>query len=219
MIEVDSNQEGKVRVLVIEDQGLMRGFFERWVNTLSGFALVGSARSGEEALALLGSAQPDVAIVDLQLPGMDGLSFVRAARQVRPQLRSLVVSSLSDPLALTRVRESGVEGYVEKDGSPELLTEALMTVVQGRSYFSKKSLETLARERVRSDGLSKILSKREQQVLAHVLALKSNQEIAELMALSVRTVEFHRANLMSKLGVNNVMELYQRVQTHGWIQR
>ncbi|MEZ0389138.1 MAG: response regulator transcription factor, partial [Verrucomicrobium sp.] len=116
------------RAMIVEDQGMVRVFFERWLAELPGFVVVASARSGEEALAQVATALPDVVLVDFQLPGMDGLEFMKLARQVRPQLRALVVSSLSDALALTRIQESGVEGYVEKDASPDLLAEALAAV-------------------------------------------------------------------------------------------
>lgn len=212
-----SSQPFQARVMVVEDQGLVRAFFERWLAELPRFVLAGSARSGEEALLHVERERPDIALVDLQLPGMDGLEFVRVARQVRPQLRALVVSSLTDPLALTRVRESGAEGYVEKDATPEQLAEALNAVADGRQYYSPKFLETLAREAAKTEGVGKILSRREQQVLELVLGKKANKEIAELMGLSVRTVEFHRANMMAKLDATNLTELVARAKQRGLI--
>ena len=206
----------RIGVLIVEDQGMVRAFFERLIEGMPQFSPAGSARSGEEALALVETVQPDVALVDFQLPGMDGLEFVRLARQVRPQMRVLIVSSRVDPLTLTRVRESGVEGYLEKDGSPEELSEALKTVAQGRSYYSERFRETLSREWVRAQGVGKILSRREQQVLGWVLDSKSNREIADLMGLSVRTVEFHRLNLMAKLDANNLAELKANARLRGW---
>lgn len=205
-----------VRLLIVEDLGMMRTFFERMLAGMPRFALVGSVRSGEEALAQLEAMRPDVALVDFQLPGMDGLEFVRLARQVRPQLRTLVVSSRVDALTLTQIRESGVEGFLEKDGSPEELAAALETVAQGRLYYSEKFRETLACEWTKAQGVGKILSRREQQVLGWVLQQKSNREIAELLGLSVRTVEFHRLNLMTKLDATNLAELTTNARLRGW---
>lgn len=216
MMSPNSSHAG-IRVMIVEDQGLVRAFFARWLEGLPRFVLAGTARTGEEALLLLEKARPDVVMVDLQLPGMDGLEFVRAARQVRPQLRALVVSSLIDPVALTRVGETGVEGFMEKDATPELLAEALNLVADGRRYYSQKFEETLAREAAKPEAVGKILSRREQQVLALVLGRKSNRDIAEAMGLSVRTVEFHRANLMSKLQVTNVEELVATARLRGWM--
>jgi DNA-binding NarL/FixJ family response regulator len=205
-----------VRVMIVEDQGMMRAFFERWLAGLARFTLAGSVHSGEKALPLLERERPDIVLVDLQLPGMDGLEFVRAARQVRPQLRALVVSTLADPVTLTRVREAGVEGYAEKDASPELLAEALHGVADGHQYFSPRFQDTLARERANAEAVGKILSRREQQVLGLVLSGKSNRDIAEAMGVGVRTVEFHRANLMRKLDATNLAELTASVRRRGW---
>jgi DNA-binding NarL/FixJ family response regulator len=205
----------RIRVMIVEDQGMVRAFFERWLAGLPRFALVASAGSGEAALARVEEARPDVVLVDYQLPGMDGLEFVQAARQVRPQLRALVVSSLVDALALTRIREAGVEGYVEKDATPETLAEALDAVADGREFFSTKFRETMAREGANAEGVGKILSRREQQVLGLVLARKTNRDIAGLMGLSERTVEFHRANMMAKLSATNLTELVARAKQRG----
>jgi DNA-binding NarL/FixJ family response regulator len=167
---------------------------------------------------LLETAQPDVALVDFQLPWMDGLEFIRTARQVRPQLRCLVVTSLVDPLSLSRVRESGVEGYIEKDASPEMLTQALEAVADGREYFSPTFRDTLAREDAKAQGLAKILSRREQQVLGQVIAGNTSKEIGELMGVSARTVEFHRANLMAKLDAKSLTDLMATVRKRGWMR-
>jgi DNA-binding NarL/FixJ family response regulator len=206
----------RVRTLIVEDQGMVRAFFERWLAAQPRYVLAASARSGEEALLLVEDARPDVLLVDFQLPGMDGLEFVRAARQIRPQLRALVVTSLVDALTLTRVREAGVEGYVEKDASPETLADALAAVADGRTYYSAKFVTTLAQEAAKSQGAGKILSRREQQVLSHILNQRANREIAELMGLSLRTVEFHRANLMAKLDASNLAELTAAAHLRGW---
>jgi DNA-binding NarL/FixJ family response regulator len=214
-MEKDSASPFATRVLLVEDMGMFRAFLEKWLAGLPQFQLVGSAGSGEAALALMATVRPDVLIVDLQLPGIDGLEFVRAARQLRPHARALVLSSQVDPLALTRVRGSGVEGYVEKDAPPALLAEALTAVAAGRKFFSARFSDTLAQESSKALGLGKILSHREQEVLTHVLAGQTSREISERIGLSARTVEFHRANIMAKLGATNVTELVAHARQRG----
>ncbi|EDY18991.1 two component transcriptional regulator, LuxR family [Chthoniobacter flavus Ellin428] len=203
------------RVLVVEDQGMFRSFLEEWVPSQSDFVLVGAFTSAEEALRRIETLSPHVALLDLQLPGMDGIALAQALRQVRPHLRTLLLSSLSDPLTLTRIRESGVEGYLEKDAPLAELAEALRTVVRGRSYFSRKFTETLAQESAKSEALGKILSRREQQVLTQVLTGRTSKEIGESIGLSPRTVEFHRSNLMAKLGASNLAELLVHARQRG----
>lgn len=203
------------RVLVVEDQGMFRAFLEDWLAGQSGFALAGSAPSGEDALPLVETASPDIVLVDLQLPGMDGLHFVSAARQVRPQLRALVLSSLVGPLSLTRVRESGVEGYLEKDAPPAELEDALRAIAAGRSFFSPRFRAALAEAQAGPLAVGKILSRREQEVLGHVLAGGTSRDIGERIGLSPRTVEFHRANVMSKLGASNLAELLAAARQSG----
>lgn len=204
-----------MRVMVIEDMGMFRSLLSGWLKGWARYDAAGEFGSGEAALAALAQARPDVVIVDLQLPGMDGLSFVRAARQIRPEVRALVLSSLVDPLALTRVRESGVEGYIEKDASPEQLAEALGAVADGRLFYSARFNETLAREGARAQAVGKILSRREQEILTHVLAGRTSREAGDLIGLSARTVEFHRANVMAKLGAANLADLVANARRMG----
>jgi len=186
---------------------MFRAFLEDWVGRLPGFVVVGVSGRAEEALPLVAEVKPELMLVDLQLPGMDGLEFVRAARQVRPAVRTVILSSLMDPLALTRVRESGVEGYLEKDTSPEMLASALEQVAAGENCYSARLSQVLAESGRSAVPIGRILSRREQEVLAHVLQGRTSRETGELIGLSVRTVEFHRGNLMSKLGASNVAEL------------
>jgi DNA-binding NarL/FixJ family response regulator len=200
---------------LVEDQGIFRAFMESWLAPHPRFELVGSAASGEDALPMLAITRPELMIVDLQLPGMDGLDFVRAARQARPQARVLILSSLVDPLTLTRVRESGVEGYLEKDTQPEALEKAMHAVADGRSFFSSRFVEVISREGSKAEALGKILSRREQEVLSLVIAGKTSREIADFYGIGLRTVEFHRANVMAKFGASNTAELLSQARARG----
>lgn len=204
-----------IRALVVEDQGMFRAFLEQWLAGQPRFVLVGSAASGEEALPLVESAQPDIVLVDLQLPRIDGFEFIRAARQLRPHLRALILSSLVDPLAMVRVRESGVEGYIEKDAPPAQLAKALEAVADGNRYYTERFSETLAREGTKGFAIGKILSRREQEMLGYVLAGRTSREISDTIGLSPRTVEFHRANILAKLGATNMTELVARARQYG----
>lgn len=208
--------KGPTRVLIVEDMGMFRALLTNWMKAWPRFEVVGAVGSAEEALGLLPAARPEVMVVDLQLPGMDGLALARAARQIRPETRTLVLSSLMDPLALTRVRESGVEGYLEKDASPEQLSAALLAVAEGRLFFSARFNQILAQEGAKAQALGKILSRREQEILVHVLEGKTSREAGDLIGLSARTVEFHRSNIMAKLGASSFAELIANARRNGF---
>ncbi|MEK7952325.1 response regulator transcription factor [Luteolibacter soli] len=205
----------RTRTLLVEDQGIFRAFMETWLAPYPRFQLVGSVASAEDALPLLDTTRPELMIVDLQLPGMDGLEFARVARQARPQARVLILSSLMDPLTLTRVRESGVEGYLEKDTQPELLEKAMTTVADGRPFFSARFAEVISREGAKAEALGKILSRREQEVLSQIITGKTSREIADFYGIGLRTVEFHRANVMAKFGASNTAELLSLARARG----
>jgi DNA-binding NarL/FixJ family response regulator len=207
--------DDKVLTLIVEDQGIFRAFLKQWFLGQEKFTVVGAAASAEEGLQIARELLPNLIVVDMHLPGMDGLAFVRAVRQTRPEVRSLILTSLTDPLAVTRIRESGVEGYLEKDSTPEELAEAVKAVAAGRTYFSPRFRDAIRREGGKPLAVGKILSRREQQVLAHVLEGKTSREIGELIGLSARTVEFHRANLMGKLGSPSPTDLLIRVKKLG----
>lgn len=201
-----------VRVFVVEDQGMFRTFLVQCLEETGDFTVVGAFESGEEALTELRSLKPDLLLVDLQLPGIDGLGFLSRAKILLPDVRALVLSSLDDPLALTRVRESGAHGYLEKNAPPAELLAAAREVAVGRTSYSKRFHEALGRERSGPQSFGKILSRREQEVLSHVVAGRTNKEIAGFIGLSARTVEFHRSNLMRKLAAENVADLISKVR-------
>ena len=138
--------DDKVRTLIVEDQGIFRAFLREWFRGQEKFEVVGAAASAEEGLRLVQALQPNFLVVDMHLPGMDGLALVRAARQMRPEVKSLILTSLTDPLAVTRIRESGVEGYLEKDCALEELAQAAVAVAAGPGYFSPRFRAAIRRE-------------------------------------------------------------------------
>ena len=186
---------------------MFRAFLESWLSGSADYECVCAARTGEEALASLDTLAPEVLMVDLQLPGLDGLAVAREARRRFPGLRTLVLSSLLDPLSVTRVAEGAVDGFVEKDAEPAVLREALDAVAAGRAWYSPKFTELRARSLAGAGAVGRVLTRREQEVLSLVIEGRTGREIADSLGLSVRTVEFHRANLMGKLGADSLAGL------------
>ncbi|WP_438479386.1 response regulator [Oleiharenicola lentus] len=213
---IAENTGARVRTLIVEDQTMFRAFLVEWFKSLPQFEVVGVATSAEEGLRIAGELKPDFLMVDMHLPGMDGLELVRAVRQIQPEINSLILTSLTNPLVVTRIHESGVEGYLEKDAEPEELGEAVKAVAAGHSYFSPRFRDAISREKSKPLAAGKVLSRREQEVLTHLLRRLSNREIADLLNVSARTVEFHRANVMTKLNAANLTELTESARKHGW---
>jgi DNA-binding NarL/FixJ family response regulator len=207
----------RIRTLVVEDQGMFRNFLVQWLMDQGDFEIEGAFESAEHALKELSSLRPDLMLVDLQLPGMDGLEFIAAAKVILPDMRALVLTSLEDTLALTRVHESGAQGYVEKNASPEKLLAAIRRVAAGGTSYTEGYHQTLDSQQSHPQAVGKILSRREQEVLSHMVAGRMNKEIADYLQLSVRTVEFHRGNLMRKLDAGNVAEVIARARREGLV--
>ena len=200
---------------MIEDQTLFRHLLVEILQSDSRFLFVGEAGDGGSALDLCQKQTPDVAILDLQLPGMDGLEVAKRLRTDLPHIRILAVTSMKDPFAVNRVVELDLPGYVEKDQPLSVLKEALVAVATGQSYFTKVVREV--RRSLSSDAKSfpKILSEREQQIVAMVASGLPNKAIGAQLGLSTRTVENHRYRIMKRLEIDNLAGLIAYAQKNG----
>ncbi len=162
--------ESLIRIVIVEDEKLMAQTLGAWVTQHSEFALAGCAEDGEAGLAPCLAQRPDVALVDIELPKLDGLELVSRLLVQLPQTRLLAMSGLMDPYTIWRVMQSGVHGYIDKTQSPELLLQALSLAAKGENFFSpvfrKVRMEWLSQP----EAFQKILSDREQEVLRRVVA-------------------------------------------------
>ena len=203
------------RVVIIEDQLLFRQLTMEILSGDKRFEVVGDAGDGTEGLALCLARSPQVAIVDLQIPGLSGLALCERLRRERPSTQILVVTSFNDAFTLARLWELGVAGYVEKEQPLEILKEALVKVSQGSSYYTRAVGKTHRELQRDSIAFTKILSKREQEVLGFVTIGWTSRRIAEHLTLSVRTVESHREAIMKKLGIHHVAGLVRYAGKYG----
>lgn len=208
-------EAGSCRVVIIEDQLLFRQLTMEILSGDERFEVVGDAGDGTEGLTLCLTRSPQVAIVDLQIPGLAGLALCERLRRERPSIQILVVTSFNDAFTLARLWELGVAGYVEKEQPLEILKEALVKVSQGSSYYTRAVGKTHRELRRDSAAFTKILSKREQEVLGFVAIGWTSKRIAEHLTLSVRTVESHREAIMKKLGIHHVAGLARYAGKYG----
>lgn len=195
------------KTAIIEDQVLFRDLLVKLVTGDARFECVGSAGDAEAGLALCLRTEPDLIVLDVNLPGMNGLDMAALLRARHADAHILALTSLKDELTITRILELELTGYVEKDQPVAVLEEAMLAVAQGRRYHSATFEDV--RRRMGRDPLAvgKILSPREREILALVAKGRTSGQIAAVLGLSERTVSNHRYNMMRKLEVHSVAEL------------
>jgi len=203
-----------VRVLVADDHAIVRTGIRHVLEGEPGFTVVGEAATGPETLALALEHRPDVAVLDISMPGQSGLSVTAELRRHCPDTRVLILSMHDNTEYVLESVRAGAHGYLLKDTAATELRGAVRAVAQGESYFSPPIASRLSAV-VRGDlaveaspaGLLAQLTGREREVLIGVTRGLTNKEIAAELGISHRTVETHRESLMRKLSLRSVAEL------------
>ena len=201
-----------IRVVLVDDHALVRQGFRRILEDDPEIAVVGEASNGLDAIALVKKADPDVVVMDMAMPEMNGLHATMELVKQRPGTRVLILSMYSDEQYVRNALDSGAKGYILKNAIENDLTRAVKAVAAGEQYLSPDLAGVLIRA-IQSGSFDKSadpydrLTQREKQVLQLIAHGKSNKEIAVMLDLSVNTVAVHRANLMSALGVHKTAEL------------
>lgn len=206
------------RIFLVDDHALFRTGLRGLLERIPGYRVTGEAASGEEFLALLPEAEADVVFMDFSMPGIDGAQTTERALALRPELKVITLSMFGEEGYYTRMVEAGAKGFLLKDSELAEVEEAIETVAAGGSYFSGQLLASLAgrlRRHPASEEPEEALSVREQEILVAVCRGLSNQEIAEELYISKRTVEKHRANILEKTGCKNTASLVVYAIRHG----
>lgn len=210
----------RVRVLLTDDHTLVRSGIRRILEGQPGVEVVAEAADGAAALELVRHADADVLVLDLKMPGIDGVEVLRAAKAIRPALKVIILTMHAGQEYVGRAVKAGADAYLLKDSAVQDLVAAVEAVVAGRSYFSpsiQQQLAGLVRGRNDAPSRAQALTDREREVLAWLARGLSSREVARELDISVRTVETHRANLMHKLGVKSVAVLIQVAIREGMI--
>lgn len=202
-----------IRVLLADDHTLIRAGLRMVVVSQPDFTVVGEASDGREAVALAEQLKPNVVVMDIGMPSLNG---IEACRQIHDSLlgtQVIMLSMHSDEGYVLRALKAGAKGYMLKDSAEADLASAIRAVTAGKSFFSpavsKILLEDYMRKlkRTGAEDSFDLLSPREREVLQLVAEGKSSKEVANLLSLSVYTVETHRAKVMQKLNLHNISEL------------
>lgn len=199
-----------ISVLLADDHSIVRAGLRRIVEESEDMEVIAEAADGKEAIGQIHKNLPDVAVVDISMPGMDGLEVISRLRSYYPELPIIILTMHEEEQYVVRAIEAGAMGYITKRSAPEQLVKAIRKVHAGFRYLTEEVAELLALRVARgSDGrtLLDILSMRELQVLRRLALGHTNREIAESYCISIKTVDTYRARLLKKLNLRNNAEL------------
>lgn len=196
------------RIVLVDDHSLFRNGLRGLLDRCEGYRVVAEAASGEEFLALLPELEADVVFMDFSMPGIDGARTTERALAQRPELKIITLSMFGDESYYQRMVQAGARGFLLKDSDIADVLQAIDTIEAGGSYFSPQLLTSLTgRMHAREDAPDEQLSEREREILVAVCRGLSNQEIADELFISKRTVDKHRANILEKTGCKNTASL------------
>jgi len=210
-----------ITVLLADDHQVVRDGLKTLLEAQSDIRVVGSVADGREAVAHAAQLKPDVVVMDISMPDMNGVEAARRVHAARAETRIVMLSMHSDAEHVYRALEAGATGYLLKSSAGSELVAAVRAVHAGRRYLTEKINELviagyLGEKRAASPLES--LSKRERDILQHIVDGRNNRETAELLHISVKTVETYRSRMLQKLGIKNVTELVKFAITHGLTQ-
>jgi two-component system, NarL family, response regulator NreC len=200
-----------VRILLADDHTIVRHGLRRMLEERPDWQVVAEACDGREAIRLAEQHRPDVAIIDVAMPSLNGIETTRQLVRRIPAVRVLILSMHVDEVYVTRILKAGAAGYLLKDSADTDLFQAVTAVAEGQSFFSPAIAKLIADEYLRphSDGNDRYesLSDREREIFQLVAEANTNKEIAALLGISPSTVETHRAKIIQKLDLHSAAEI------------
>lgn len=208
-----------IRVMVVDDHALIREGAKAFLGSIVGMEHVGEAADGREAMSVARQCRPDVVLMDLHLPGVDGIAATRAIREAVPTAAVLIVSMLDDDTNVFAALRAGARGYVLKGAAPNELERAIRGVASGEAVFgpgiAERVLQTFTAPPPAPAVLFPELTDREREVLDQLAAGRSNGEIARTLVLSPRTVGNHVSNILTKLQATDRTQAALRARDAG----
>ncbi|MFN0138883.1 MAG: response regulator [Pyrinomonadaceae bacterium] len=212
----------KLKILLAEDHQIVREGLKLLLNSQPDMEVVGEAGDGEIAIEMVKTLQPDIIIMDISMPRLNGLMATKRLRAANSDVKILTLSRHTDDGYLQQLIAAGVNGYVLKQSAPTHLINAIREVASDNSYvdpaLTKRVIEGFSnRSGLRGEGPTE-LSNRESEVLRLIALGYSNKEIATQMNLSVKTIEAHKANSMRKLGMSGRIDIVRYAILQGWME-
>ena len=197
-----------IRVILADDHTLVRAGIRSLLESIGGVEIVGDCGDGRQALMLIDEHRPDVAVLDIGMPGLNGLEVARRSAQASPQTRIIILSMYADPSYVRQALKAGVAGYLLKGAAVSELSIALKAVMEGEKYLTPKVSQTVVEGFLRETDPGgepiESLTERQREILQLIAEGRSTREIAQMLDVSVKTVETHRLRLMDRLGIRDV---------------
>jgi two-component system, NarL family, response regulator NreC len=212
----------QLRVVLADDHEIVRAGLKSLVEECADMTVVGEACNGTEAIRRASELKPDVLVMDLSMPQMDGAEATERIRRECPGVKVIALTAHDDRAHLTRLLQAGAVGYVLKRGAPDELVRAIRTVAGGATYVDPTLAGSLLRKaadpsRPDSHDEADPLSEREEEVLRQIAWGHSNKEIAERLGISTKTVETYKARITEKLGLRSRTEMVRYAVRRGWL--
>lgn len=211
-----------ITILLAEDHSIVRHGISALLNADGHFSIVGGARNGREAVEMARTLRPDVILMDIAMPVLNGLEATRQILADNPAAKIIILSAHSDDAYIERMCSAGVAGFLEKQTSAVILVEAIREVAKGKIFFSPSITRRLRDKPLDRDGLPKAganrLTSRETEVLQLVAEGYANKQIAATLGISIKTVEKHRQQLMNKLDIHDTAGLTRHAIATGVIE-
>ncbi|MEJ2735061.1 MAG: response regulator transcription factor [Anaerolineae bacterium] len=207
----------RIRVVVVDDHAVVRSGIEYSLLSLDDIELVGSAGSGAEALSLCEQVRPDVVLMDMMMPGMDGVAATRAIRERYPHTKVIALTSFQEGSLVQDALQSGAISYLLKHVGLEELADAIRAAQAGKVTLAAEAAKALAEAAAQPADPGNDLTDREREVLALIVEGKSNVDIADELSVSLSTARFHVSTILSKLEASNRAEAAALAVKHGLI--
>jgi NarL family two-component system response regulator LiaR len=211
----------KINVLIVDDHGMVRQGLRTYLNLMEDIKVVGEAQNGAEAVAQVRRHKPDVVLMDLVMPEMDGIEATRRIRELHPDTKVIVLSSFTEDDKVFPAIKSGAAGYLLKDISPTDLANAIRAVIRGQTQLhpdiAKKLMNQFVDPKARIEGISEDLTPREVEVLGLLAQGMSNAELADALFISEKTIKTHISNILGKLNLADRTQAAIYAYKHGLV--